>query len=93
MKIFTTAALFYNFQNIFQTFDSKGATKIDFNTFQFGKNLDYSLALETRTVNNNLIISSTSLQPLLLGAAKILHHVARWETSARERASFACSTN
>ena len=56
-------------------------------------NLDYSLALETRTVNNNLIISSTSLQPLLLGAAKILHHVARWETSARERASFAYSTN
>ena len=93
MKIFTTAALFYNFQNVFQKFDSKGATKIDFNTFQFGKNLDYSLALETRTVNNNPIISSTSLQPLLLGAEKILRHVARWETSPKERASFTYSTN
>ena len=36
-KSFPTATLFHNFQNIFQKFDIKLATEIDFNTFQFGK--------------------------------------------------------
>ena len=52
-----------------------------------------SLVLETGTVNNNLIITSTSLQPLLLGVAKILHHTTRCETPARIRVFFAYSTN
>ena len=34
---FRTAILFHNSQNIFQTSDTKGATEIDLNTFQFGK--------------------------------------------------------
>ena len=59
-------------------------------------NILSSLALETGTVNNNLIINSTSLQPLPLGAVKVLHYVtmyAMYETPARERVFFAYTTN
>ena len=56
------------------------------------ENILYSLVLETGTVNYNLIINSMSLQPLLLGAIKILHNVTRYETPARERVFFAYST-
>ena len=38
------------------------------------ENILSSLALETGTMNNNLIINSTLLQPLVLSATKILHH-------------------
>ena len=51
----------------------QGATEIDFNTFQFGKH-SFSLALETGTMNNNVIINSTLLQPLVVSAAKTLRH-------------------
>ena len=44
------------------------------------ENILSRLALETGTVNNNLIINSKSLQPLLLGAVTILRLVARYET-------------
>ena len=47
--------------------------KLLFTRFNF-ENILSSLALETGTMNNNLIINSTSLQPLLLGAAMILRH-------------------
>ena len=47
----TTAALFHNFQNIFQMLDTKGATEIGFHTFNL-ENILFSLALETITVNN-----------------------------------------
>ena len=66
VKRFLTATLFHNFQNIFQTLDrdQRKLVLIRFNL----ENILSNLALETRTVNNNLIINSTSLQPLLLGA-------------------------
>ena len=56
------------------------------------ENILSSLALETGIVYNILIINSTSLEPLLLGAVKISHHVTRYETPARERVFFAHST-
>ena len=57
------------------------------------ENILSSLALETGTVDYNLIINSTSLQPLLLGAVKILRQVIRYKTLARERVFFAYITN
>ena len=57
------------------------------------ENILSSLALETGTVNNNLMINSTSLQPLGLAAAKILCHVTRYETLAKGRIFFSYSTN
>ena len=48
------------------------------------ENILSGLALETGTVNNNLISTSTLLQPLLLGAVKILRHVTRRETPAKK---------
>ena len=57
------------------------------------ENILSSLALETGTVNNNLIINSTTLQSLLLGAVNILRHVTRYEAPARERVLFEYSTN
>ena len=57
------------------------------------ENILSSLALETGTINNNLIITSASLQSLLLGVVKILRHVTRHETPARKRVFFAYSTN
>ena len=81
------------FQNIFQKFDTKLATEIDSNTFHFGK---HSFQFSVRNWNcklYNLIINSTPLQPLLLGAVKILCQVTRYKTPARERAFFAYSTN
>ena len=76
-------------------FDTKVATEIDFNTFTcFNlENILSSLPFETETANNNLIINSASLQPLLLGAIKILRHVTRYKTPARERVFFAYSAN
>ena len=47
----TTAALFHNFQNIFPMLDTKGATEIGFHIFNL-ENILFSLALETRSVNN-----------------------------------------
>ena len=38
------------------------------------ENIISSLALETGTINDNLIINNTSLQPLVLSAANILRH-------------------
>ena len=52
-----------------------------------------SLVLETQTVNNILVINSTSLKPLLLGAVNIFCHVTRCENPATERVFFAYSTN
>ena len=43
------------------------------------ENILSSLALETGTVNNNLIITSASLQPFLLCVVKILRHVTRYK--------------
>ena len=63
---------FHNSQNILQTFDTKGATEICFNMFFNLEKILSSLALETGTVNNYMIINNISLQPLLLGAIKIL---------------------
>ena len=58
------------------------------------ENILSNLALETGTVNNNLITTGRSLLPhLLLGAVKILRHVTRYETPARKRVFIACSTN
>ena len=57
------------------------------------ENILSSLAIESGTVNNNLIINSLSLQHLLLVAIKILCHVTRYKTPARERAFFAYSSN
>ena len=71
--------LFHNSQNIFQTFSTKGATESIFTRFDL-ENILSRLAFETGTVNNNLIINSKSLQPLILGAVTILRHVARYET-------------
>ena len=57
------------------------------------ENILSSLALETGTVNNILVINSTSLEPLLLGTVKIFRHVTGYESPARERVFFAYSTN
>ena len=57
------------------------------------ENILSNLTLETGTVKNNLIITGTLLQPLLLGAEKILRHITRYETPARKRVSIAYSTN
>ena len=65
VKSFPTATLFHNSQNIFQTFDTKGATEMILTCFNLEK-IHSSLALETGTVSNNLIINSTLLQHLLL---------------------------
>ena len=54
-------------------FDTKGAIEIDLTCFNL-ENIFSSLTLETETVNNSVIINRTLLQPLLLGAAKILCH-------------------
>ena len=67
-----TANYFHNFQNIFQTLDRE-QRKLLFTRFN-SENILSSLALETGTMNNNLVINSTSIQLLLLGAAKILRH-------------------
>ena len=75
-KSFPTATLFHNFQTIFQKFDTKVATEIDLNMFNLESILS-SLALETGTVNYNLILNSVLLQPLLLGAVKILYYVTK----------------
>ena len=61
VKSFLTATLFHNFQNIFQTLDRKQQKWI-LTRFNL-ENILSSLALETGTMNNNLIINSTSLQP------------------------------
>ena len=62
----------YPLQNIFQTFDMEHR-KLLFSSFNL-ENILSSLALETGTMNNNLIINSKSLQLLVLGAAKVLRH-------------------
>ena len=68
-----TATLFHNFQNIFQTLDRE-QRKLLFTRFK-SESIVPSLALETGTMNNNLIINRTSFQLLLLVVAKILR---RW---------------
>ena len=57
------------------------------------ENILSSLALGTETVNKNLIINNTSLQPLPLVAVKVLCHVTRYITLVRERVFFVYSTN
>ena len=52
------------------------------------ENILSSLALETGTVNDNLIINSTWLQPLPLGVVKILCHVTGLETMMGEKVIF-----
>ena len=68
-------------------FDTKAATEIDFNTFQLGK---HSFQFSVRNWNCKLQSDhynvSTSLEPLLLGAVKILRHVTRY-TLLREKES------
>ena len=44
-----------------------------------------SLSLETGTVNNNLMIKSTSLQPLTLDAVTILRNVTRYVSLQPEK--------
>ena len=52
------------------------------------ENILSSLALETGTAINNLIIDSTSLQPVLLdNALKVLRHVTRYETWREKESS------
>ena len=60
--------------------------KLTLARFNF-KNILSSLALETGTVNNNLIIYGTLFQALLFGAIKILRRVTRYETPVREESS------
>ena len=60
--------------------------KLTLARFNF-KNILSSLALETGTVNNNLIIYGTLFQALLTGAIKILRRVTRYETPVREESS------
>ena len=55
--------LFHTYQNISQKFYTKGATILVLTRFKLG-NILSSLALETGTVNNNLIIIGTWLEPL-----------------------------
>ena len=55
--------------------------------FNLGRFLS-SLPVKTGTVNETLIINSTFFQLLLLGAVKILRHVTRYKTLARERVFF-----
>ena len=57
------------------------------------ENIISSFALKTGTVNNNLIITSMSLHPLLLGAIKLWPHVTRCKTPVRETVFFAYSIN
>ena len=57
------------------------------------ENILSSLALETETVNKNLIINNTWLQTSPLVTIKVLRHVNRYETPVRERDIFAYSTN
>ena len=72
VKSFLTATRFHNFHNIFQTLDRE-QRKLILKRFSL-ENILSSLALETGTMNNNLIINSTLLQTLVLSATKILHH-------------------
>ena len=87
VKSFLIATLFHNFWNIFQTLDRE-QRKLILTRFNLESILS-SLALETGTMNDNLIINSTSLQPLVLNAARILHH---WLDTKLWR-EIACSTN
>ena len=73
VKGFLPVTLFHNFQNIFQTLDRK-QRKFILTRFNL-ENILSGLVLETGTMNNNLIIISTLLQSLTVGAAKILR---RW---------------
>ena len=76
LKSFLTAAPFHNFQNIFQTLDRE-QKKLTLTSLNL-ENILSSLALETGTAINNLIIDSTSLQPVLLdNVLKFLHRVTR----------------
>ena len=59
VKSFLAATLFHNFQNVFQTIDRE-QRKLILTRFNLEKILS-SLTLETLTMNNNLIINSTSL--------------------------------
>ena len=72
VKSFLTATLFHIFQNIFQTLDKEQRKSI-LTRFNL-ENILSSLALETGTMNNNVIINSTLLQPLVVSAAKTLRH-------------------
>ena len=72
VKRFLRDTLFHNFRNILQTLD-RDQRKLLFTRFNL-ENILPSLALETGTMNNNLVINSTSLQRLLLGAVNILCH-------------------
>lgn len=56
-------------------------------------NIFPGLALKTGSANNNLIIQSTSFEPLPLITVNILPHVTKYETPARKRAFFAYSPN
>ena len=85
-----TANYFHNFQNIFQTLDRE-QRKLLFTRFN-SENILSSLALETGTMNNNLVINKTSIQLLLLGAEDFTS-LTRYETLVRERIFFAYSTN
>ena len=66
--------------------------KLILTRFNFENILSNSV-LGTGTVNNNLIITSTSLQPFLQGTAKILRHVTKYKTPAKNRVFYANSTN
>ena len=72
VKSFLPVTLFHNFQNISRTLDRK-QQKFILTRFNLEIILS-SLVLETGTMNNNLIISSTLLKSLIVGAAKILRH-------------------
>ena len=72
VKRFLPVTLFHNFQNIFRTLDRK-QRKFILTRFNL-ENILSSLVLETGTMNNNLIISSTLLESLIVGAAKVLRH-------------------
>ena len=69
MKSFLTATRFHNFHNISQTLDRE-QRKLILTSF----NLENILSSLTGAMNNNLIVNSMLLQPLVLSAAKILRH-------------------
>ena len=71
IKSFPTATLFLKI--FFKRLTPKEQWKLVLTRFNL-ENVLSSLALETGTVNNNLI-NSPSLQPLPLGVIKILRHV------------------
>ena len=62
--------------------------EIDFNTFQFGKHsFQFSVRKWNCKLQSDNFNVSTSLQPLLLGAVKILRYVTRYKLLREKESS------